>query len=135
MSSSNQTTCGQGIAANSALPAKLAELIAARAQVLEHHMKALDLSDPPSHLESEAYAKLAAAHRSVAASLKTLSDQMASYRDLPMGRHDMAVMSDPKGQMEAFARFVAIERELLDLLRSKVESEEAMLQSFQAGPA
>jgi hypothetical protein len=48
-----------------------------------------------------------------------------------MGRHDMAVMSDPKGQMEAFGRFVSLERELLDLLRSKLEQEDRMLRSFR----
>src|SRR2546425_7755292 len=107
MSFNNPTTCGQGVAANSVLPAKLAELIAARAEILERHMKALDLSDPHSKAESKAYTQLVAAHRSAAASLKSLSDQMASFRDLPMGRHDLAVMTDPKGQMEAFGRFVS----------------------------
>jgi hypothetical protein len=45
---------------------------------------------------------------------------MASYRELPMGRHDMTVMSDPKGQMEAFRRFIAVERDLLALLQTKL---------------
>jgi len=134
MSAHKPTTCGQGVAANAVLPAKLAELIAVRAEVLERHMKALDLSDPRSQLESEAYAELVASHRSAAASLKNLSEQMASYRDLPMGRHDMAAMSDPKGQMEAFGRCVSLERELLELLRSKLEQEDAMLRSFSDRP-
>jgi hypothetical protein len=134
MNAHKPTTCGQGVAANAVLPAKLAELIAVRAEVLERHMKALDLSDPRSQLEREAYAELVASHRTAAASLKNLSEQMASYRDLPMGRHDMAAMSDPKGQMEAFGRFVSLERELLELLRSRLEQEDAMLRSFNDRP-
>jgi hypothetical protein len=134
MNAHKPTTCGQGVAANAVLPAKLAELIAVRAEVLERHMKALDLSDPRSQLESEAYAELVASHRTAAASLKNLSEQMASYRDLPMGRHDIAAMSDPKGQMEAFGRFVSLERELLELLRSRLEQEDAMLRSFNDRP-
>jgi hypothetical protein len=134
MSPDNPTTCGQGVAANAALPAKLAELIAVRAEVLERHIKALDLSDPRSQLESEAYARLVASHRSAAASLRNLSEQMASYGDLPMGRHDMAAMSDPKGQMEAFGRYVSLERELVELLRSKLEQEQAMLRAFGDPP-
>jgi hypothetical protein len=52
---------------------------------------------------------------------------MTSYRNLPMGRHDMTVMTDPKGQMEAFRCFVAVERELLALLQTKLEAEEELL--------
>jgi hypothetical protein len=44
-----------------------------------------------------------------------------------MGRHDMAVMADPEGQMEAFQRFIAVERELLALLQAKLEAEEKLL--------
>jgi hypothetical protein len=44
-----------------------------------------------------------------------------------MGRHDMAVMADPEGQMKAFQRFIAVERELLALLQAKLEAEEKLL--------
>jgi hypothetical protein len=52
---------------------------------------------------------------------------MAGYRDLPMARHDEAVMADPAGQAAAFQRLVAVERELLALLRARVESDEQLL--------
>jgi hypothetical protein len=39
----------------------------------------------------------------------------------------MAVMVDPKGQMEAFQQFVAIEREVLEFLQTKLQEDEAML--------
>ena len=127
MDDDGQPTCGKGLAANAALPAKLAELTAATADVLEQHMKALDARDPNARRELEAYTSLARAHRGIAGDLASVAQQMAGYRDLPMGRHDMTVMTDPKGQTEAFQRFVAVERELLTLLQAKLEAEEKLL--------
>jgi hypothetical protein len=49
-----QPTCGKGLAENSAVPAKVAELIAALAGSLEVHMKALDLEDASSRKEFDA---------------------------------------------------------------------------------
>jgi hypothetical protein len=118
---SDQPTCGRGLAANAALPAKLADLMAARAEVIERHTRALDMADPNAQQELDAYTSLARAHREIAAELARLAHQMAGYRDLPMARHDMQVMADPKGQAEAFQRFVALERELLALLHTSLE--------------
>ena len=127
MEHGDRTTCGEGLAANAVLPAKLAELVAAQADVLERHTRALDLSDAAAQKELDAYTKLERAHRDVAGELADLAEEMASYRELPMGRHDMTVMSDPNGQMEAFRRFVAVERELLALLQAKLEEEGELL--------
>jgi hypothetical protein len=123
----DRTTCGEGLAANAVLPAKLAELMAAQAEVLKRHIRALDLTDAAAQKELDAYTKLERAHRDVAGELADLAEEMASYRELPMGRHDMTVMSDPNGQMEAFRRFVAVERELLALLQAKLEEEGELL--------
>jgi hypothetical protein len=123
MEHGDRPTCGEGLAANAVLPAKLAELMAAQAEVLERHTRALDLTDAAARNELDAYTKLERAHRDVAGELADLAEEMARYRDLPMGRHDMAVMTDPKGQMEAFRRFVAVERELLEQLQAKLEGE------------
>ena len=127
MDSDVQPTCGQGLAANAVLPAKLAHLMAARAEVLERHTKALDLTDPNAQRELDAYTTLARAHRGIATELTKLAQQMAGYRNLPMARHDVDVLADPEGQAEAFKRFVAIERELQALLRAKLEEEEELL--------
>jgi hypothetical protein len=127
MSADEQPTCGKGLAANAIVPAKLAELIAATADVLERHTKALDLSDLHSRKEFDAYAKLARAHREIADSLERLAREMSGYRDLPMGRHDERIMASPEGQAEAFQRYVAIERELLELLRGKLEQDARLL--------
>jgi hypothetical protein len=123
----DQPTCGRGLAANADLPARLADLMAARAEVLERHMGALDPADPNARTESAAYAALARAHRDIAGQLDGLARQMADCRDLPMGRHDPAVMTDPNGQMAAFKRFVALERELLGLLQTKLAEAESLL--------
>ena len=40
----DEPTCGRGLAASAALPGKIAELSAALAEVLERHMKALDMA-------------------------------------------------------------------------------------------
>jgi hypothetical protein len=127
MDSTNQPTCGQGLAANAALPARFAEVLAARAEVLERHSLALDLTDPNGRRELEAYTALVHAHRAVAAELANLAQAMTGYRDLPMAAHDMAVMTDPSGQAAAFRRFVAVEQELLALLETNLAQEHALL--------
>jgi hypothetical protein len=127
MEHGDRPTCGEGLAANAVLPAKLAELMAARAEVLKRHTRALDLTDVTTQKELDAYTSLERAHRDIASELADLAEEMASYRNLPMGRHDLTVMTDPKGQMEAFRRFVAEERELLALLQATLEAEEELL--------
>jgi hypothetical protein len=127
MAHDDTPTCGKGLAANATLPARFSDLIAATAEVLERHTRALDPTDPAASAELEAYNSLVRAHRAVAADLARLADQMASYRDLPMAPHDMAVMMDPAGQTEAFQRLVALERETLALLTERVAQAEQML--------
>jgi hypothetical protein len=51
----NQRTCGQGLAENSALPAKLGEMIGALTGNLEAHMKALDRKDKNARKERAAF--------------------------------------------------------------------------------
>ena len=112
-------TCGQGLAENSALPAKLGELNNSMAEILEIHMGALDLQDNASRLEHEAYRELALEQRKSAGALKETARRMAGYRDLPMGAHDMSVMSSSKA-VAAFENFVKLEEELVALLRHRV---------------
>ncbi|HYH99912.1 hypothetical protein [Hyalangium sp.] len=122
----DQPTCGKGLAEHSALPAKLGELTAALAENLEIHMKALDLQDPNAREEYDAYVKVAKEHRDIATRLQAAAQQMARYRDLPMGRHDEEAMADPKA-LEAFEKFVRLEQELLALLQQWVERDRQML--------
>jgi hypothetical protein len=124
-----QKTCGQGLAETSALEAMLGALVAATANVLELHMAALDLSDENSQRELTAYRHLAQQHRAIATQLESTAAQMAGYRDLPMGRHDMSLMTAPKVR-EAFAKFFEAETELCALVQHRVEEDRATLVSM-----
>jgi hypothetical protein len=119
-------TCGKGLAEHSAIPAKLAELIDALAANLEAHQPTLDLTDDRSRQELEAYVTLGRAHRSIAAQLRDVAERMSGYRDLPMGRHDERAL-EGRAVVDAFARYVRAEREVLALLESSVARDAAML--------
>ena len=121
-----QPTCGKGLAENSAIPARVAQMIAAMAGNLELHTKALDVTDPYSKDEYDAYRQLVDEHRQIAAHLQATADQMARYRDLPMGRHDQNAMTDPK-VFQAFEAFVKTKEELLALLQDRAEQDRTML--------
>ena len=127
-------TCGKGLAEHSDLPAKMGELTVAVADVLEHHMTALDLSDERSRKEHAAYRRLVSDHRKSAAELRAIADAMAGYRSLPMGKHNMAAMANPEAR-RLFGRFVRLEEELSELLRSRLERDRAMLRAMESPPA
>jgi hypothetical protein len=121
-----QQTCGKGLAEHSALPRAAGALIDALAENLEVHLEALDREDDAARAEHDAYTSLAARHRAIAGALRSASDEMSGYRDLPMAPHDMAVMTSPRVG-EAFARLVAAERELAAVLETSIRRHEAML--------
>ncbi len=124
-------TCGKGLAENSVLPAKVAELIAALAENLELHMKALDPKDASARKEFDVYQTLATEYEEIAARLEATARQMASYRDLPMGRHDPALMSSTQVR-QAFEKYVAREQELFTLLQARIEADRNMLREMAA---
>jgi hypothetical protein len=126
---SEQPTCGQGVAANSSLPSALGGVIAAMADNLEAHRLALDVTDDAARQEHDAYSRLIGQQRQAAERLRATAEQMAGARDLPMGKHDMARMTTPR-VLDAFKAFVAAEQELLELLRSRLEHDQAMLQTI-----
>src|SRR5919204_158881 len=121
-----QPTCGQGLAENAALPAKLAQLADALADNLAVHQSALDLSDERSRREREVYADLHARYREIADRLAAVARRMAEQRELPMGAHDPKASADPRVR-DAFLEFVERERELSELLRDDVAGAERML--------
>ena len=127
----DRPTCGKGLAENSVLPAALGDLMSAMAEVLATHRKALDLADPDAKREDDAYALLAEDQHRIAAALWENARKMSGYRDLPMGRHDEAVMSG-KPALEAFKEYVGHEGELAALLRRRVEHDRAMLEAMGA---
>jgi DNA mismatch repair ATPase MutS len=119
-------SCGKGLADHAPLPAKLAGVMAAMAENLEIHMKALDLQDKNSRLEYEAYRQLVQQHRDLAERLMSTAEQMAGYRALPMGKHDEKAMSGPT-VVDAFERLVELEQELLTLVRTRVDQHQKIL--------
>lgn len=127
----DQPTCGKGLAEHSALPAKLGDLTDATARVLELHMQALDIADPHTRTERDAYQELATAHRQLATELHATARRMAGYRDLPMGRHDLEVISAPEN-VDAFRSFVTNEEALLALLHTRLDKDRAMLVEMDA---
>jgi hypothetical protein len=123
------STCGQGLSSRSALPAKLGELLAAQAQVLEAHMRALDPADADARKELDAYAKLVTDHRNIADRLSGIAVQMTDYRNLPIAAHNEEAMSDAVAH-KAFERFVRLEHELTTLLQELVQEDQQMLQQM-----
>jgi hypothetical protein len=126
-----EQTCGKGLAQNAALPERLSELIVALAGVLETHMKALDLTDENSRTEHDAYGRLAQQHRETAAQLAATAREMAGYRGLPMGRHNMDMMAGPE-PLVAFERYVSVKLDLVTLLQETLAQEEAMLAAMRS---
>jgi hypothetical protein len=126
-----EQTCGKGLEANSVFPAKLAELTAGLANVLEHHTTALDRSDSKGKNDYDAYESLIVQFRDISAWLAKAANEMKTYRDLPMANHDMSMMSSP-GSAEVFEKFVQMKRELLELLESSIEEDERMLTQMRA---
>jgi hypothetical protein len=69
-------TCGKGLAASAVLPAKLGALMAAMAELLDNHTRALAADDANSGLERAAYERLVNDQRAIAASLNGLAAAM-----------------------------------------------------------
>jgi len=121
-----QQTCGKGLAENAVLPARLGAVTNALADVLEAHVKALDLDDEHARSEHEAYTKLVDEHRDAAARLRAVAERMAGYRDLPMGVHDDRAMTGPE-PVAAFEAFIAMKEELRALLQEQDRRDQQLL--------
>jgi len=131
MNMPDQPTCGKGLAENSVLPAQVGKLIAAMAENLEAHMKALDLTDKNSAAEFAAYDKLVKELKQAALELHVSANQMAGYRDLPMGKHTEKEMMHPRVR-DTFERFLSEKRELLSLLQETAERDQTILDAMRA---
>lgn len=125
---SEPATCGYGLAAHSALHAKLADLLAAVGKNLELHLTSLDPEDEQSSPEVDAYTSLVKQHRDLAARLPATADELASYRDLPMANHDMEVLMSPAA-VEAFRELITAQKSVAELLDEWAERDRQMLES------
>ena len=126
----DELTCGKGVAAQSTLPAALAELMGGMARVLDLHQEALDLSDENARPEHHAYMTLVIQMQSAADQLSAIARRMTSYRDLPMGRHDEARMAAPNS-IAAFRRFVDAERSTMKMLAESLQEHEGLLEQME----
>ena len=125
-----QQTCGRGLAEHSVLPARLAGVIEAMADNLRVHMGALELDDEPAREEHAVYLRLAEEQRQAAGRLRAIAGEMATARDLPMGRHDLQTLSSPE-VAEAFRRFVAAKQELAATLQEMAEEDRRLLAAME----
>jgi hypothetical protein len=82
-----------------------------------------DASDENAHRERDAYERLSQEQRVIAEQLRVTAEHMASYRGLPLARHDESKLADPR-LVEAFREFVRVEEELLG---RGVERDRAMI--------
>jgi hypothetical protein len=130
MDTPEQPTCSRGLAENSALPARIGQLIAAMAENLEVHIKALDLTDPFSRAEYNAYEKLVKDLQESAVELQRTADEMVGYRDLAMRRHEQNAMTHPMVR-QAFEKFVEHKQELLSLLKHATERDQQLLEMMR----
>ena len=123
-------TCGKGIAQNAALPRAMGRVAFALSGVLECHTKALDVKDSAGRQEYDAYRRLIDAFRGLAPQLRTVAEQMAGYRDLPMARHDPEAMAsaDARGALETL---VHAEQEMLSVLQKQVDEFGGILASLR----
>jgi len=117
-----QPTCGQGLAQNAVTPAHLAQVAATMAAVLEVHMSALNAADP----EFEAYRQITDHHRRAATELEEAARLMADARDLPMGSHDMSVMTGP-AVLDTFSDLVSAKAHLTALLHAQETEDQQLL--------
>lgn len=123
---STESTCGQGLAAHSDCVECLAEVALGIADVLDHHQRALDLTDEAACAEHHTYVTLALELRAVAVQIAQSARRMAAARDLPMGRHDVAVMGGVDARA-ALSRLVHAERALQGRLVTQAGQHERLL--------
>jgi hypothetical protein len=113
-----QPTCGKGLAANAEVPAGLAQLMVAMADVLDVHTRALDPGDERAFRELQAYRAVIVEQRKAASQLDAVADLMRSERELPMAPHDPEAMRSPAAAqaLDRYRAAAAAIRRVLDKL-------------------
>ena len=102
------------------------------AEVLDFHRNSLPQNDENARKELVAYANLLAHYRQASSVLQAASQSMYGYRDLPMAPHNIAILSSRENH-DLFAAVVRAERELVELLRQSIESDEKILALMAGG--
>lgn len=129
-SAEEQWTCGKGSAEHAIIPAKIADFLKSLAGNLREHVPTIDTSDPNGQAERDAYIHLSTEYEAVSDHLARTAKRMRDFRDLPAAQHHEETLADAR-LIQAFARFVALETELADLLATAVEQDRQLLQQSQ----
>jgi hypothetical protein len=125
-------TCGTGLAQYSAIPAKLGDLMASGAEVLELHTWALDLTGHRlAHGARCLRERGAAAPRDRAPAARARQGAGRLSRP-PDGRHDREAMAHPRSASE-FEEFVKRQEELLKGLQGRLEDRRLLGTMRQGG--
>lgn len=128
----DEATCGTGMASNAILPTRMAEVMAALADVVTRHTESLDSDEVAGAAESEAWLAIATEHRQLARQLSAAADHMESQQDLPVANHDMSVLTS-ENAMSALEHYVAAQERLSELLRQQLSEFRTMLDSTSEG--
>lgn len=126
----DEWTCGKGLAHHSAIPAKMAEYLAALAKTLRTHVPTIDRGKASGQVEWEAYTELATNYQDLAVELADTAARMRRYRDLPAAPHHKEALAAPV-LAEVFMEFVSAERELADLMQKSVAEDEEILREIE----
>lgn len=130
LAENEEWTCGRGLAHHSAVPAKMADYLAALAETLRTHLRTIDTSEATGAAEWSAYSELAEGYADLAGRLGSTAARMRGYRDLPAAPHHEEELADPV-LMDVFARFVKIETELAAFLQESADQDQATLRDFE----
>jgi hypothetical protein len=119
-----EQTCGKGLAERAPLVEAFAAFSAAMADLLEAHTGSVSDTED-GRREREAYTRLVEQYRSLAGAQRSLAEEMAGYRTLPMAEHNFDVLASV--QQVAFVRLIAAEERLSQALGETFEGHRAML--------
>jgi hypothetical protein len=125
-------TCGEGMAERATLPATVAALMRALAEVLAVHQRALDGRDENATKELTAYVHVEEALREAVTQLESAATQLRACRDLPPASHDVSIVGGAAAA-GAFRSFVDVEQETLELLRTTLDQDHNLLQMTASG--
>lgn len=126
MAHDDEPTCGKGIAAHAAIPQKLGALIDGLADNFEQHLPSLTDNDAATRGERAAYRSLLEQHREIATRLRKVGDEMASYKNLAMPAHDMAVLqAEPAAK--AFEQYIVTLRATVAALQNVLAEDQQLV--------
>jgi hypothetical protein len=120
-------SCGQMTASKAVLPAKMAELTTAVADMYDAHaaFMATDKSKE-AMAEVEGLKKLALQHRELAAMFTKTSESMKGAAAWPVVAHDHTKMMADKKLMESMGKMLTTHKEMAALMQKEIAEMEAM---------